>query len=123
MLENKCDLINMSYGEATATPNAGVCVVGGCMGFSPTPHPPNPDDLRTLPDLQAGRFIQLAEELVHKHNVIYVSSAGELAPGCQLSWHPAGSGGRLVVVGCQLSWHCHQLLLPGCGGWPALKLP
>lgn len=33
VLENECDLINMSYGEATATANAGaLCVLGSRLG-------------------------------------------------------------------------------------------
>jgi tripeptidyl-peptidase-2 len=52
VLENKCQLVNMSYGEATSTPNA-------------------------------GRFVGLAEELVYKHGVVFVSSAGR-PPNCRV---------------------------------------
>lgn len=58
VLENKCQLVNMSYGEATSTPNA-------------------------------GRFVGLAEELVYKHGVVFVSSAGR-PPNCRVwtaGWH------------------------------------
>lgn len=72
VLENKCDLVNMSYGEATATPNA-------------------------------GRFIQLAEELVYKHNVVYVASAGNAGPALSTVGAPGGTSTAILGIGAYVS--------------------
>lgn len=68
VLENKCDLINMSYGEAAAAVNA-------------------------------GRFVRLAEEIVYKHNVIYVASAGNAGPALGTVGAPGGTSSALLGVG------------------------
>lgn len=68
VLRNKADLINMSYGEATATPNA-------------------------------GRFIRLAQEIVHKHGVIYVASAGNAGPALGTVGAPGGTSSAVLGVG------------------------
>lgn len=68
VLENKCDLINMSYGEAGAA-------------------------------LNAGRFVRLAEEVVFKHNVIYVASAGNAGPALGTVGSPGGTSSALLGVG------------------------
>lgn len=65
--------------HATAAP---LCVSG--FVHHTTPHSPCPHCL-------AGRFIQLAEELVYKHNVIYVASAGETAMCRQCGRHGAST--------------------------------
>lgn len=68
VLENKCDLINMSYGEQTSTANA-------------------------------GRFIKLAEELVYKHDVIYVASAGNAGPALSTVGAPGGTSSAVLGIG------------------------
>ncbi|KAL2600019.1 hypothetical protein AAZV13_10G086800 [Glycine max] len=49
--EYNCDLINMSYGEATLLPDYGCC------------------------------FVDLVNEVVNKHRLIFVSSPGNKRPG------------------------------------------
>ena len=68
VLENKADLVNMSYGEATSTSDA-------------------------------GRFIRLAEELVYKHDVIYVASAGNAGPALSTVGAPGGTSSAILGVG------------------------
>ncbi|GAB4814120.1 hypothetical protein N2152v2_001166 [Parachlorella kessleri] len=72
VLDNGCHLINMSYGESTATPNM-------------------------------GRFIRLAEEVVHKHGVIFVSSAGNSGPALSTVGAPGGTDSAILGIGAYVT--------------------
>lgn len=72
VLQDKVDVINMSYGEATATPNG-------------------------------GRFIKLAEEIVNKHGVVYVASAGNAGPALSTVGAPGGTSSALLGIGAYVS--------------------
>ncbi len=72
VLQNECDLINMSFGGPTADPNA-------------------------------GRTIELYQEIVNKHNVIFVSSAGNEGPALSTAGSPGATTEAIFGIGAYIS--------------------
>lgn len=73
VVQNDCDLINMSYGEAC--------------------HQPNMDT----------RWSQLVNELVYKHRVTFVASAGNAGPALSTVGAPGGSFSSIMGIGAFVS--------------------
>lgn len=89
-VDNKCDLVNMSYGEPTSESNH-------------------------------GRFVQLAGELVNKHGIIFVSSAGNNGPGLSTVGAPGGSSSPILGIGAwvnpDMAAESHSVIeAETCGG-------
>ncbi|CAN1158776.1 Tripeptidyl-peptidase 2 [Linum perenne] len=72
VVEHKCDLINMSYGEPAM-----------------------------LPDY--GRFVDLVNEVVNKHRITFISSAGNSGPALSTVGAPGGTSTNIIGVGAYVS--------------------
>lgn len=72
VVENHCDLVNMSFGEPTKTPNRSLII----------------------------RFFQ---ELVEKHGVVFVASAGNSGPALSTVGAPGATTTGLIGVGAYVS--------------------
>jgi len=72
VLQNECDLINMSFGGPTSDPND-------------------------------GRTIRIYDDLVWKHGVIFVSSAGNEGPALSTAGSPGATSESLFGIGAYVS--------------------
>jgi tripeptidyl-peptidase-2 len=72
VLQNRCDLINMSYGGPT-------------------------------PDPDRGRLTGIYSELVNKHGVIFVSSAGNEGPALSTAGAPGATTSAILGIGAYIS--------------------
>ena len=72
VLRNRCDLVNMSYGEPSHLPNR-------------------------------GRLVSLFSELVNRHGVVFVASAGNAGPALSTVGSPGGTSSALLGVGAYVS--------------------
>ena len=72
VLDNGCDLINLSFGEAASPPNC-------------------------------GRFMTQAAEIVNKHGVIFVSSAGNSGPAYTTVGSPGGTCEEIISCGAYVT--------------------
>ena len=50
-----------------------------------------------------GRFIELANEVVHKHRSIFLSSGGNAGPGLTTVGAPGGSADGVMGIGAYVS--------------------
>ncbi|KAK2077755.1 hypothetical protein QBZ16_004603 [Prototheca wickerhamii] len=71
-VRHRVDIVNMSYGESTATPDA-------------------------------GRFVELAEEAVREHGIVFVASAGNSGPGLASVGAPGGTSSAVLSVAAWVS--------------------
>ena len=74
VIRSKCDIVNMSYGEPSKSPNF-------------------------------GSFSDFANELVNKHNVMYIASAGNAGPALSSVGAPGGTTSSIISVGAYVSPH------------------
>jgi tripeptidyl-peptidase II len=82
MLLQQVDVINMSYGEATAVCNAGA-------------------------------FIALAEEVVYKHGILIIASAGNNGPAMSTSGCPGGTSTAIMGIAA----YCSPRMMEVCARW------
>ncbi|PXF42650.1 Tripeptidyl-peptidase 2 [Gracilariopsis chorda] len=54
-------------------------------------------------DINQGRFVQLVEKLVYKHNVLFLSSAGNEGPGLSSVSAPGGTTDAIIGVGAYVT--------------------
>jgi len=72
VLDNKVDVINMSYGEPSKLPGQ-------------------------------GKFVEMLAEVVYKHNLLFVTSAGNSGPALCTTGAPAGTESAAIGVGAFVS--------------------